>query len=90
MSKKFTRLRIVNWGIFQRPRIVTCKDFNLFVGSNGTGKTMSLDALTYLLFGNTKFNIAAQDRARNTAGLRRSCRAKPCACARRWRTSPGW
>ena len=69
MSKKITRLRIVNWGIFQRPRIVTCKDFNLFVGSNGTGKTMSLDALTYLLFGNTKFNIAAQDRARNTAGM---------------------
>ncbi len=39
----------------------------MITGVNGTGKSTVLDAITYLLTGNTQFNIAAKDRDRNIA-----------------------
>lgn len=54
---------LANWSRFQ------CEQFRLsgstlITGVNGTGKSTILDAMTYLLTGNTRFNLAAGDRDR--------------------------
>ena len=59
-GKKMTRMALVNWGIFEQPDIVTFSDMSLFIGVNGTGKTMSMDAVMYTLFGVTDFNATAK------------------------------
>ncbi len=61
--KTATRLLLVQWSRFQN----VCMDLEgstLFTGVNGSGKSTVLDAMTYLLTGNTQFNKAAKDRDR--------------------------
>ncbi len=62
--KSATRLLIINWSRFQYENI-SLDGSTLFTGVNGSGKSTVLDAMTYLLTGNTQFNTAAKDRDRN-------------------------
>lgn len=59
--KTATRLLLINWSRFQRVT-VHLEGSTLFTGVNGSGKSTILDAMTYLLMGNTQFNKAARDR----------------------------
>ena len=61
--KTATKLLIVQWSRFQE-LCVNLKGSTLFTGVNGSGKSTILDAMTYLLTGNTQFNKAARDRDR--------------------------
>lgn len=61
--KTATRLLLINWSRFQKV-IVNLQGSTLFTGVNGSGKSTILDAMTYLLTGNTQFNKAAKDRDR--------------------------
>lgn len=61
--KTATKLLLVNWSRFQNEP-VRLEGSTLFTGVNGTGKSTILDAMTYLLTGNTQFNKAAKDRDR--------------------------
>lgn len=61
--KTATRLLLINWSRFQRVT-VHLEGSTLFTGVNGSGKSTILDAMTYLLTGNTQFNKAARDRDR--------------------------
>lgn len=65
--KSAKKLLMVQWSRFQN----VCLNLNgstLITGVNGTGKTTVLDAMTYLLTGNTQFNKAAKDRDRTVLG----------------------
>ena len=55
--KTATRLLLINWSRFQNI-IVRLEGSTLFTGVNGSGKSTILDAMTYLLTGNTQFNKA--------------------------------
>jgi len=61
--KTAVALKLVNWSRFQN---VTFRlgGSTLVTGVNGSGKSTILDAITYLLTGNTQFNKAAKDRDR--------------------------
>lgn len=61
--KTATKLRLIQWARFQDVQ-VKLEGSTLFTGVNGSGKTTILDAMTYLMTGNTQFNIAAKDRDR--------------------------
>jgi len=65
--KTAVKLKLVNWSRFQD---VTMRldGSTLVTGVNGSGKSTILDALTYLLTGNTQFNKAAGDRDRTVLG----------------------
>lgn len=65
--KTATKLLMVQWSRFQR-FCVNLEGSTLFTGVNGTGKSTILDAMTYLLTGNTQFNKAAKDRDRTVLG----------------------
>ena len=62
--KSATRLLLINWSRFQYENI-RLDGSTLFTGVNGSGKSTVLDAMTYLLTGNTQFNKAARDKDRN-------------------------
>ena len=62
--KSATRLLLVNWSRFSNVSIAL-EGSTLFTGVNGSGKSTVLDAMTYMLTGNTQFNKAAQDKDRN-------------------------
>lgn len=62
--KSATGLLMVNWSRFPYFKI-KLEGSTLITGVNGTGKSTVLDAITYLLTGNTQFNIAAKDRDRS-------------------------
>lgn len=62
--KSATRLLLINWSRFQYENI-SLDGSTLFTGVNGSGKSTVLDAMTYLLTGNTQFNTAAKDKDRN-------------------------
>ena len=62
--KTATKLLLINWSRFQRITI-RLEGSTLFTGVNGSGKSTILDAMTYLLTGNTQFNKAAKDRDRS-------------------------
>lgn len=62
--KSATKLLLVNWSRFFNVSIAL-EGSTLFTGVNGSGKSTVLDAITYMLTGNTQFNKAAQDRDRN-------------------------
>lgn len=62
--KTATKLLLVNWSGFSNVPIAL-EGSTLFTGVNGSGKSTVLDAMTYMLTGNTRFNMAAQDRDRN-------------------------
>lgn len=64
--KTATKLRLINWSRFQNIT-VRLEGSMLFTGVNGSGKSTILDAMTYLLTGNTQFNKAAKDRDRTVA-----------------------
>lgn len=64
--KTATGLLLVQWSRFSHINI-KLEGSSLITGVNGTGKSTILDAITYLLTGNTQFNIAAKDRDRNIA-----------------------
>ena len=64
--KTATGLLLVHWSRFSHINI-KLEGSSLITGVNGTGKSTILDAITYLLTGNTQFNIAAKDRDRNIA-----------------------
>ena len=61
--KNATKLLLVQWSRFQK-LCVKLEGSTLFTGVNGSGKSTILDAMTYLLTGNTQFNKAAKDRDR--------------------------
>lgn len=62
--KTASRLLLINWSRFQR-EIIRLEGSTLITGINGSGKSTILDAMTFLLTGNTKFNTAAKDRDRS-------------------------
>ena len=59
--KSATKLLLVNWSRFSNVPIAL-EGSTLFTGVNGSGKSTILDAMTYMLTGNTQFNKAALDR----------------------------
>lgn len=61
--KTATRLLLVQWSRFQN-ECIRLEGSTLLTGINGSGKSTILDAVTYLLTGNTQFNKAAKDRDR--------------------------
>ncbi len=61
--KTATKLRIINWARFQNVT-VRLEGSTLLTGINTSGKSTILDAMMYLLTGNTQFNKAAKDRDR--------------------------
>ena len=58
-----TKLRLIQWSRFQNVQ-VRLEGSTLFTGVNGSGKSTILDAMTYLMTGNTQFNLAAKDKDR--------------------------
>lgn len=62
--KSATKLLLVNWSRFSN-ECIALEGSTLFTGVNGSGKSTILDAMTYMLTGNTQFNKAALDRDRN-------------------------
>lgn len=62
--KTAKKLLLLNWSCFQNV-CIELGSSTLFTGVNGTGKTTILDAMSYLLFANTQFNRAADDKDRN-------------------------
>lgn len=65
--KTATKLLLIQWSRFQNMPI-KLGGSTLFTGVNGSGKSTILDAMTYLLTGNTQFNKAAKDRDRTVKG----------------------
>ncbi|MCM1136381.1 MAG: AAA family ATPase [Clostridium sp.] len=65
--KTATKLCLIQWSRFQNVQI-KLEGSTLFTGINGSGKSTILDAMTYLLTGNTQFNKAAQDKDRTVLG----------------------
>lgn len=61
--KTATKLLLVQWSRFQNVEM-RLEGSTLFTGVNTSGKSTVLDAMTYLLTGNTQFNKAAKDRDR--------------------------
>lgn len=61
--KTATKLLLVQWSRFSNI-CVKLEGSTLFTGINGSGKSTILDAMTYMLTGNTQFNKAAHDRDR--------------------------
>jgi len=61
--KTATAVTLVQWARYQYETI-RLGGSTLITGPNTVGKTMILDAMTYCLTGNTRFNSAAQDRDR--------------------------
>ena len=61
--KTATKLLLVQWSRFQNV-CMKLEGSTLVTGVNGSGKSTVLDAMTYLLTGNTQFNKAAKDRDR--------------------------
>lgn len=57
------KVLLVNWSRFQYVTF-EISGSTLITGVNATGKSTVLDAMTYLLTGNTKFNLAAKDKDR--------------------------
>lgn len=65
--KTATKLRLIQWSRFQDVQ-VKLGGSTLFTGVNGSGKSTILDAMTYLMTGNTQFNKAAKDKDRTVIG----------------------
>ncbi len=65
--KTATKLLLVQWSRFQNV-CIRLEGSTLFTGVNGSGKSTILDAMTYVLTGNTQFNKAAKDRDRTVKG----------------------
>lgn len=61
--KTASKLLLINWSRFQNV-CINLDGSTLITGVNGTGKSTILDAMTYVLTGNTQFNKAAKDRDR--------------------------
>lgn len=61
--KDLEKILLVNWSRFTAETIKV-SNFVLITGVNGTGKSTILDAVSYAICGNKKFNSAAQDRDR--------------------------
>ncbi|MGN0378347.1 MAG: SbcC/MukB-like Walker B domain-containing protein [Butyrivibrio sp.] len=61
--KTATKLLLIQWSRFQNV-CIKLDGSTLITGVNGTGKSTILDAMTYLLTGNTQFNKAAKDKDR--------------------------
>ena len=57
------KVLLINWSRFQYVTF-EMSGSTLITGVNGTGKSTVLDAITYLVTGNTKFNLAAKDKDR--------------------------
>ena len=68
--KTATKLLLVQWARFQN-ECIRLEGSTLLTGVNGSGKSTVLDAMTYLLTGNTQFNKAAKDQMciRDRSGL---------------------
>ena len=65
--KTATKLLLIQWSRFQNV-CIKLEGSTLFTGVNGSGKSTILDAMTYVLTGNTQFNKAAKDRDRTVKG----------------------
>lgn len=63
LRKPLTKILLVNWSRFGAVEMKV-NNSTLFTGVNGSGKSTILDALTYIISGNTKFNTAANDKDR--------------------------
>jgi uncharacterized protein YPO0396 len=66
--KKLTRIRLVNWHLFENATI-TCQGTTYLIGVNGVGKSTILDAIQLALVGgqrDVKFNRAAMSGSQRT------------------------
>ena len=62
--KKLTKVRVINWHYLNN-ETVEINGNTLLTGSNGTGKSTLLDAITYVLTaGDTVFNLAANEKGK--------------------------
>lgn len=68
MSQKLNRLFLGNWMNFEQ-QVIKLGDTTALYGENGAGKSVIIDALSIIMFGNSpsKLNIAAADK-RTAAG----------------------
>ena len=82
-----TDIRIINWSRFQ-DETIHINGSALVTGVNGTGKSTILDALTYVLLGNQKFNKAADDKDRSVVSYVRGDTKSTKSDARYLRTGP--
>jgi uncharacterized protein YPO0396 len=66
--KHLTRIRLVNWHLFENTTI-TCQGSTYFIGVNGVGKSTILDAIQFALVGgqrDVRFNRAAMSSSQRT------------------------
>jgi uncharacterized protein YPO0396 len=66
--KTLTRIRLVNWHLFENTTI-DCQGITYFIGINGAGKSTILDAVQFALVGGqreVRFNLAAQSGSKRT------------------------
>ncbi|MCP4544590.1 MAG: AAA family ATPase [Chloroflexi bacterium] len=66
--KQLTRIRLVNWHLFENTTI-TCQGSTYFIGVNGVGKSTILDAIQFALVGgqrDVRYNRAAMSGSRRT------------------------
>ncbi len=66
--KELKCIRLINWHLFENTTI-TCNGTTYFIGTNGTGKSIILDAMQFALVGgqrDVKFNQAAMSGSRRT------------------------
>ena len=66
--KELKCIRLINWHLFENATI-TCNGTTYFIGTNGTGKSIILDAMQFALVGgqrDVKFNQAAMSGSRRT------------------------
>ena len=82
-----TEIRIINWSRFQ-DETIHLNGSALITGVNGTGKSTVLDALTYALFGNQRFNKAADDKDRSVLSYVRGDTKSTKSASRFLRTGP--
>ena len=77
--KSAKKLLMVQWSRFQNV-CIELEGSTLVTGVNGSGKSTVLDAMTYLLTGNTQFNKAARTETGRCLAM---CAATRAVMARR-------
>ncbi|HJW84101.1 MAG TPA: ATP-binding protein, partial [Anaerolineae bacterium] len=66
--KLLTRIRLINWHLFENTTI-SCQGTTYFIGVNGVGKSTVLDAVQFALVGgqrDVRFNVAALSSGKRT------------------------
>ena len=66
-----TRIYLINWSVFQGEQPIKLCSSTLLAGANKSGKSTILDAMSYLLTGNTTFNPSSKDKDRTVKSYAR-------------------